>query len=116
LKISNQAKRYYLITAGILLAGFGAAIAIYLNAGAPAANPFAEFEHSKRYTHSLEVNGGQFVVIANELRNWFAGLWTGEELAFTIAWITAFTAIVYFVAASRLESDARNGKGRAGTG
>jgi len=116
LKIPNQAKRYYLITAGILLAGFGSAAAIYVNATAPAGNPFAEFEHSKRYTHSLEVNGGQFVVVATDLKNWFAGLWNGEELAFTVAWITVFTAIVYFFVASRLESDARSGKNQDGTG
>jgi hypothetical protein len=116
LKITNQAKRYRLITAGLLLAGFGLAAAIYVNATAPAGDPFSEFEHSKRYTHSLELNGGKFVVIANEFKDWFAGLWSGEELAFTVAWITVVIAIAYFFIASGLEHDTRSDKDQDGAG
>ena len=111
-----RAARYYIVTALILLTGFGAAIAIYINVGAPASDPFSDYEHSKRYTHNLELNGGRFAVIAKEMKDWFAGLWVGETLAATVAWITVFIAAAYFFVASRLESNARNGEHQDGAG
>ena len=33
----------------------------------------------------MEVYGGTANVLASELREWFAGLWQGRRLAFTVA-------------------------------
>jgi len=83
----------YLISALILLGGLGSAITIYLTAGDDS-DSAPDFENSKMYMHDLELYGGKANVLANDLRHWFAGLWQGKSLAFTIACITVF--ILYF--------------------
>src|SRR3974390_3526124 len=78
------------LPAVILAAGFCAAIVIYLMASSPPTNALVyEPLETKRYVHDLEVYGGQANVLAEEFRNWFAGLWRGKNLAFTVAVLTA---------------------------
>ncbi len=97
----------YLISAFILLAGLVSAASIYLTADdGPDSSP--DFENSKMYIHDLELYGGKANVFANDLRHWFAGLWQGKSLAFTIACITVFISFVLFFVAKHLylKSDA----------
>jgi hypothetical protein len=116
LKTTNLLSRRHLITACILLVGFGGASAIYLNADTIPDNPLAEFEHSKKFTHSLEVNGGRFALAAHDLNDWFSGLWDGQSLAFTVSCITVIIALVVFFVESGLESDARGKNNSDGNG
>ncbi|MGA2403286.1 MAG: hypothetical protein ABSG91_16520 [Syntrophobacteraceae bacterium] len=119
--------RIYLnfISAIILLIGSGSAILIYLTAGGDSSGvlgyedgggsvyPITP-EDSKQYLRGLELYGGTANVLADEFRRWFAGLWHGKSLAFTVACITIFISSGVFYTAShlppRLKSDDRSEK------
>ena len=98
-KMPDLQTRLYLVTVIILLVGLGSAILIYLTAqndlesalGYESVNGTVyptNPEDSKRYMHDLEHYGGKANVLVNELRSWFAGLWHGKTLAFSVACIT----------------------------
>ncbi|MGE5300048.1 MAG: hypothetical protein ACM3MB_03675 [Acidobacteriota bacterium] len=130
-KIINLQIRLYLFSAIILLIGLGGAALIYRRAADDSsrmtgyeivdgnAYPMAP-ENSKMYIHDLEVFGGKSAVLADEFRRWFAGLWQGRSLAFTIACSTVLISLGFFLAAARLpshlKSDARDENKRVGTG
>ena len=113
--MASRQSHLYLIAVIILLAGLGSAILIYLTAvdnsndalGYEVAGgnvyPVAP-EDSKMYIHNLELYGGKINVLANELTRWFAGLWHGKSLAFTIAFITIFASFCLLFIASHLSS------------
>ena len=122
-KIINLQTRLYIIIAIILLVGFGSAVLIYLttenDSGSVLGHEAITPENSKMYAHDLELYGGKANVLADELMRWFAGLWHGKSLAFTIACITIFISFVFFFVAkhlpSDLKSDARDKNNRVGT-
>ncbi len=130
-RIAGHNAYLYLIGAIILLVGLGGAALIYRTAADDSrrvtgyeivdgnAYPMAP-EDSKMYIHDLEVFGGKSAVLADEFRRWFAGLWQGRSLAFTIACSTVLISLGFFLAAARLpsdpESDARDENKRVGTG
>ena len=103
-------KRCYLVTAGILLVGFGTAVAIYLMADDIPDNPFAEYEQSKSFSHEVQRMGGKMALVANDASAWFAGLWHGRQLAYPVACITLLIALGYYVIASGVS----HGEGLAG--
>lgn len=105
---TDPLKRCYIITAAILLVGFGTAVAIYLTAGEAQVDPFAEFENSKKFAYELERMGGKAAIAANGLNKWFAGLWQGETLAYTVAVITIIIAAGYYFIATSLEEETRS--------
>jgi hypothetical protein len=93
------ARRLKLLTRTILAVGFGAAIVVYVTAGARPEDPLSDQRNSKKYLHDLEVYGGKANVLAAEFREWFAGLWYGKNLAVTIAVLTVLTVpVVRFLA------------------
>lgn len=98
-------KRHSIATATILLTGFASSIAIYITAQTPSANPFEEFEGSKRFTRSVEVMGGKMSLVAHDLSKWFSSLWLGQQLAFTVAVITVVIAVAYYLIASCIENN-----------
>ena len=98
-------KRSSIATATILLIGFSSTIAIYITAQPPSANPFEEFEGSKRFTRSVEVMGGKMSLVAHDLSKWFSSLWQGQQLAFTVAIITVVIATAYYLIASGIENN-----------
>ncbi len=104
--ISDPRKRCYTTTAAILLTGFCSALIIYLTAGEAPNNPFAEFEKSKKFAYELERMGGKAALVANDLNKWFAGLWQGESLAYSVAVITILIAAGYYFVATSLETEA----------
>jgi hypothetical protein len=118
-KNTNLKTRLYLISAIILLLGFGSAILIYLTDETDSDNVL-DYENSRMYRHDLELFGGKANVIMSDFRHWFAGLWHGESLAFTIAGITVFISFGFFFVANHLKpdlkSDARGENNRSGTG
>ena len=59
---------------------------------------------SKMYRHDLELYGGKAAVFADELDRWFAHLWQGRRLAFTLAVIYIGLALVCFIAARHVSN------------
>ena len=111
---SSQLKRCYFATAGILASGLIASLVIYLLAKDDPYNPFAEYEGSKKFAYELERIGGKSAVVANELNTWFAGLWHGRQLAFTVACITVIVAFGYYFVASGAKHQQQVGKKSSG--
>jgi hypothetical protein len=88
-------RRIRRVTRWILIAGFTAAVGAWIAAAAHPANPLAEQLESKKYLHDLQMYGGTANVLAAQFREWFAGLWSGTNLAYTIAVLTILTVVVY---------------------
>ncbi len=118
-KTATLQTRLYLAAAIILLVGLGIAVRIYLTAGNAPDILGYEAENSKMYRHDLELYGGKANVLAAEFSRWFAGLWQGTSLAWTVACIAMFLSVgILFVAyhlPSALESDSRGKDERGGT-
>ena len=77
----------------IVLIGIGSAAFLYATASPPPQyplgyDPFA----SKTYVRDLERYGGKINILAVEFRQWFASLWRGTPLAYTIALLTVLLA------------------------
>ena len=107
LRIRDPLTLCYTVTATILLVGLGGAITIYMTAGEAPHDPFAEFERSKKFAYELERMGGKAAIVANDFNRFFAGLWQGESLAYTVAAITILIAAGYYFIATSLEAEAR---------
>jgi hypothetical protein len=50
------------------------------------------------YRHNIELMGGKFAVYADQFNEWFASLWHGRELAYTVAVLSVAVALVCFLA------------------
>ena len=94
--LSQRAHRR--VVAGALLAfGWAIALAVWLTALPPLDDPEAyDVEHSKRTLRELESIGGKSAVLANEIDEWFASLWHGRGLAYTLAVLTLAVALAYY--------------------
>lgn len=93
-------------TRAILALGFAAAVAIYLTARPPTGNPLGyDPLENKAYVHDLEVFGGKANVLVAEFRDWFASLWHGRPLAFTVAVIAVLAAGAFRFFATPFASD-----------
>jgi hypothetical protein len=111
----KPAARVRQITAGILAAGLGSAILIYLSARSQGDNPLGyDPMDTKRYLRDLELFGGKGNVLATEFSLWWQGLWQGRNLAFTVAFLTVLLALVFwYVAMRRLREPAGQEEGPA---
>jgi hypothetical protein len=112
-KILQQRSLLNLISALILVLGFGSAAWIYVRAGN---NPYGALgyevvggtvypvrpENSKIYRHNLEVYGGKLNVMMDDFRRWFAGLWQGKSLAFIIACTAIIISFGFYYRANYL--------------
>jgi len=62
------------------------------------AYPVEQFR-TKTYARALQRFGGKSALLFDDLERWFAGLWRGKALAFTIAGLsTAVAAALYLFA------------------
>jgi len=94
------------LTALLLAAGLGAALAIYLAAAPQAANPLGyEPMNTKKYLRDLELYGGKVNVLATEFMGWWNDRWQGRNLATTVACLTVLTAGGFWRLASRRARD-----------
>jgi ABC-type phosphate/phosphonate transport system permease subunit len=101
LKTKTMQERLHISIAITLIVGLSVSVWIYVTAEAPVENDLiSDYENSKMYMRSLKVYGGQFSVLADEIRRWFITLWQGKNLAYTVASITAIVALVLYVVAS----------------
>jgi len=83
-------------TRAILIVGFVSAVVIFIAAQPPPENPLGyDPLETKKYLHDLEVYGGKANVVAAELREWFASLWHGRRLAFTVAVMTLIATGIF---------------------
>ena len=85
--ITNPQTSLRIMSTIILLVGLSSALLIYQTAKDDSSS-VQDFENSKMYVHDLELFGGKANVLMNDFRHWFAGLWHGKSLAFTVACIS----------------------------
>src|SRR5271169_5703160 len=111
-RTANPQAFLYLVSAIILLAGLSSSVLIYELSGDRSASVLGYEdaggsvypilpEDSKQYLRGMELYGGTANVLADELRRWFAGLWHGKSLAFTVAFITILVSSGVFYIARR---------------
>ena len=73
----------------ILLAGFAAALVIWLVVPPPQTDDFQNDPlNEKRYRRQLAVIGGQANQLQADFVDWFGELWVGPQLGYTVAVLT----------------------------
>ncbi len=91
--------------AAILLVGLASAALVYVfapdDSGAGAADGVAG---GKMYQHTLELMGGKAAVYADRFDQWFASLWQGRTLAYTLAVLAIAIALACFWVAHLLST------------
>jgi hypothetical protein len=114
-KVADLRESLILIGVIILVVGLGSAVLIYETAGDDAesvlgyeiidgtAYPIRP-EDSKIYRRDLGLYGGTAALVVDDFSRWFAGLWHGKSLAFTVAGISTFICLIFMFAAHRLPS------------
>jgi hypothetical protein len=60
---------------------------------------------SKQYRHDLERFGGKAAILADDFNRWFAGLWKGKRLAYTLLVLSTGCALVCFWGAHRFTAE-----------
>lgn len=90
--------RYW--AAGVLLVGVLAAEIVYVLASGDADASDA-LAGGRMYQHNLQVMGGKAAVLFDGFDRWFASLWHGRPLAYTLAVLTVTAAATLYIA-SRL--------------
>jgi len=106
----------YVASIAVLALGLCAAALIYLTAGEGSDGAVTyevingtaypvEPGDSKAYQRELERFGGKANVLAAEFTHWFAGLWQGRSLAFTVAFLSALVALALYLYAKYLEPE-----------
>jgi hypothetical protein len=92
--------RYW--AAGVLLLGLLAAEIVYVVAS-DEADVSAELARDRMYQHNLQLMGGKAAVLFDGFDRWFAGLWHGHALAYTLAVLTLVAAAALYIAARLAE-------------
>jgi hypothetical protein len=91
---TTRSRRRVLVA--ILAAGLTASVVLYVRANSPGANPLGyDPSDTKQYLRQMEVYGGTANLLATQLRLWFASLWRGERLAYSVAVLTLVAAWAY---------------------
>lgn len=107
-------RRLKTLTLAILAVGLSAALVIFVAAGPASENPLGDPMDSKKYIHDMEVYGGKANVLAAQFREWFASLWQGRNLAYTVAVLTLLAVpVARFFATPLPEADEPEEEDRA---
>lgn len=99
--------------AAILLGGLLAAELVYVLAADDDSVLADEVAHGRMYEHNLRVMGGRAAVLFDRFDRWFAGLWHGRPLAYTIAVLAVAMAGACFVFARLMAPPAGSEHGDA---
>ena len=91
--------RLYAWGTGVLLAGLLAGELVYFLAAdeEPGADAAAAIARGRMYQHNVELVGGKGALFAQRFGEWFASLWHGRPLAYTIAVMAIGLAAACFV-------------------
>lgn len=120
LRDGQRRRRYRLASGLILLAGLVAAGWIHLAAGraAPegATAQMLSPEHSKKFIHDLQVYGGKANVLMYQFTAWLEGLFQGQNLAYTVAFLAALVALAVHFLGSLASEPPPAEEGQAGPG
>lgn len=114
---------FYLAAVLLMIAGVGTASFFYFTGQS---DPDSDFGYdaasgyisrmnpgdSKMYRHDVELYGGKAILIADDFRRWFEGLWHGKSLGVTLACFCIFISLALFLVANRLPSDIRSAIGK----
>ncbi len=95
------------VSAIVLLGGWGSAILIYRAAENRSTGVLGyeesggqiypiRPEDSKKYLRDMELYGGKLNLLVDELRRWFEGLWHGKSLVLIVAFVTAVVSLGVF--------------------
>jgi len=87
---------YYWGVAILLVGLVGAALIYVFAADDGDTDLVGEITSGRMYGHNLELMGGKFAVYADQFNQWFAGLWHGRPLAYTVAVLAVAIALVCF--------------------
>jgi hypothetical protein len=83
--------------AAILVTGLLAAALIYAVADDDKDREIAtEIASGRMYQHNLELMGGKLGAVMADVNDWFASLWHGKRLAYTVAALAVATGAVCF--------------------
>ncbi len=118
-KVADLRESFILIGAIVMVIGFGSAISIYQSTGDDSENVLGyeiiggsaypiRPDDSRTYRRDLELYGGKAAIVVDDFSRWFAGLWHGKSLAFTVAVISIFISLGFFFAAIRLPSRSKS--------
>jgi len=92
---------YAIFTIGILSAVF-----TYVTASPPPQHPLGYDPFaSKKYLRDLELYGGKINILAVEFRQWLDRLWRGQNLSYTIAFITVILSYIFWFIGSHSVSN-----------
>lgn len=94
------ARRHLIAIAAIVIAGWGAAFAIYLNAAGDPALPMELTDDSKLNLGRLERLSGKSAVFYEQMSSALGSFFHGPNLGITLFVITSIIALIYFVRAS----------------
>ena len=78
---------------GILVAGLLAG-ALIIATAADDDGAAAAIAADRMYQHNLELLGGKFGVLLVELGDWFASLWHGRTLGYTVGFLAIAIALI----------------------
>jgi len=110
----------YLTSAGVLLVGLASAVMIYLAAMNDTSDSTYDIvggfvypgggAYNKKYVHDLQLYGGNAAMLGDQFTRWFAGLWHGESLSYTVACIAFVLAFVFYVAGNNASGRPKSNK------
>ena len=109
-KTLNTKTRLHILASGILFSGLSSSLTIYVTAlHAQDDDLEYKFDITKKSLRDMEVIGGKANVLASELIDWFNGLWHGQSLAYTVAFIAIAISIGLLVVADYSSNESDHG-------
>jgi hypothetical protein len=98
---------------GVLVVGLTSAALVYVFAEDDRdAEAAREIASGRMYEHNLEVIGGKLNVYLVQFNDWFASLWHGTSLAYTIAVLSVAIALGCFWIAHLISTAPPSGTGQ----
>lgn len=88
----------------IFLVGLAVAAVIYARTAPDPDDPLGYYSlTSKKNLQAMEEMGGKANLLASEIRQWFAGLWHGRNLSYTVAVLSAMASYAFWFISVRMD-------------